>query len=556
VRKDAVSPAPAGRPAGAARRGAALPRRLRVLAVNDFHGALEPRPDARGAPRGGAAPLAAALERARAECRAPECVHVTLDGGDEFQGTPASNLAFGRPVVALYRLLGVDAAALGNHEFDWGRDTLRARAREAPYRLLAANVRTAAGGPLPGTADDTLLVRGGLRVGVVGLATRETPSTTRAANVRGLTFGPLAPAFDARARALRARGAHVVLAVAHSGAFCDRAPARPAAVGGSRGDSAAAGGAAAAAAPEAPGGCRGEIVDFANAVTERVDAVVSGHTHSLVDTRVRGAPVVQARSSGRALGVVDLVLDPATGAPLPDSTRSEVREVEGAGDDAPAPVQALVRQAVAAVADRVARPVAEVADAMPRERDEQYALGNLLADAQRWAGRADFAVINNGGIRADLRAGTATYGTLFEVQPFANVLSRVTARGRDLRAYFEQLVARERPRAHLSGAVVEYDPARPAGARITAVRLAGAGARPAGALEDDRLYTLVLNDFLVTGGDGLGLAGRAASVTPLNVVDLDALVGYLRQLPQPVRAPAEERLRAAGAAPAAAGGAP
>ena len=503
----------------------ARPRRLRVLAVNDFHGALEPRPDASGALRGGAAPLAAAVARARAECPAPACVSVLLDGGDEFQGTPASNLAHGRPVVEFYRLLGVDAAALGNHEFDFGRDTLRARARQAPYRVLAANVRTRGGALLPGTAADTLIRRGGLRIGVVGLATPETPNTTRAVNVTGLTFGPMAAAFDARARRLRARGADVVLAVAHSGAFCDR---------GGRAD------------------CRGEIVDFVNAAAEPVDAVVSGHTHSLVDARVRGVPVVQARSSGRALGVVDLVLD-AGGRPIPDSTRSEVREVSGAGDDAPEAVRALVRRATAAVADRVARPVAEVADAMRRGPGEQYALGNLLADAQRWAGRGDVAVINNGGIRADLRAGPATYGTLFEVQPFANVLFRVTARGRDLRAYLEQLVARDRPRAHVSGVALDYDLSRPAGRRITRVALGGGVPADGAPIVDDRLYTVILNDFLVTGGDGLGLAGRAASVTPLNIVDLDALMGYLRQLPQPVRAPAAVRLRevraGGGAAP-------
>jgi 2',3'-cyclic-nucleotide 2'-phosphodiesterase (5'-nucleotidase family) len=502
-----------------------------VLAINDFHGALEPRPDAPGVLRGGAAPLAAAVARARAECAAPECVSVLLDGGDEFQGTPASNLVYGRNVARLFGLLGVDAAALGNHDLDWGRDTLRARAREVPYRVLAANARTAAGAPIPGTADDTLIARGALRVGVVGLASPETPTLTRAANTRGLVFGPMAPAFDARARALRARGAHVVLAVAHSGAFCDRRP-----------DS--------ASAAVSPGGCAGQIVDFANAAAERVDAVVSGHTHSRVATRVRGAPVVQARLSGRALGVVDLVLDPATGAPLPDSTRVEVREVSGAGDDAPPAVRALVREAVAAVAGRVDRPVAAVAEAMPKEPDEQYALGNLIADAQRWAGRGDVAVMNNGGIRAGLRAGTATYGTLYEIQPFGNTLSRVTVRGRDLRQYLERLVDRERPRVHVSGLTIDYDPARPAGARIAAVRMTDG--RP---LDDARLYAVILNDFLVTGGEGLGLAGRAASTTPLNVVDLDALVGYLRQLPQPVRAPADERLRAAPAAAPAAGAA-
>src|SRR5262245_24478182 len=86
-------------------------RWLRILAINDFHGALEPRRDGNGVLRGGAAALAGEIARARDECRAPACVSVLLDGGDEFQGTPASNLAFGRPVVDLYNRLGVAAAA-------------------------------------------------------------------------------------------------------------------------------------------------------------------------------------------------------------------------------------------------------------------------------------------------------------------------------------------------------------------------------------------------------------------------------------------------------------
>src|SRR5688572_10356198 len=106
----------------------ALPRRVRIIATNDFHGTLEPRVDARGIRRGGAGAVAAVIEQARRECA--DCAVLLLDGGDMFQGTPASNLVFGRSVVAIYDALGYTAAALGNHEFDWGQDTLRARMRE------------------------------------------------------------------------------------------------------------------------------------------------------------------------------------------------------------------------------------------------------------------------------------------------------------------------------------------------------------------------------------------------------------------------------------------
>jgi 5'-nucleotidase len=176
---------------------------------------------------------------------------------------------------------------------------------------------------------------------------------------------------------------------------------------------------------------------------------------------------------------------------------------------------------------------------MPRS-GPQYALGNVIADAQRWAGKGDVAVMNNGGIRADVRRGAVTYGSLFEVQPFANRLSKVTVRGRDLRAYLERLVARDRTSVHVSGVTVEYDPSRPAGSRIVSATLDGGRA-----IEDGRVYAVVMTDFLVSGGDGLGLADAAISTVDLNIVDLDALIGYLRSRPGPFTPPAEPRLRAA-----------
>ncbi|MGI9139648.1 MAG: bifunctional metallophosphatase/5'-nucleotidase, partial [Gemmatimonadaceae bacterium] len=92
---------------------------LRIIGTNDFHGALEPRADSAGVRLGGAAYVAAAIRAAAAEC-APRCEVLLLDGGDMFQGTPASNTAYGMPVVELYNALGYAGAALGNHEFDWG----------------------------------------------------------------------------------------------------------------------------------------------------------------------------------------------------------------------------------------------------------------------------------------------------------------------------------------------------------------------------------------------------------------------------------------------------
>lgn len=497
----AATTAPSAAPAVRATRPAP---RLRIIATNDFHGALEPRPDATGRLRGGAAYLATAIQRARADCVSPACETLLLDGGDEFQGTPASNLAFGRPVVEVFNTLGYAAGAVGNHEFDWGQDTLRARMRDARYAILAANVRYADGRDVPWIRDDTLVTRGAIKIGVIGVATLLTPTTTRAANVADLRFLDPVPIVDSLARRLRVRGADFVVVVAHDGAFCDRDGAT---------------------------NCKGEIVDFARGLHEPIDAIVSGHTHSLVDTDVNGIPIVQARSSGTALGVIDLG---------PEGSRHAVRDVLPDSLPADSVVASQVWRAVASVAPIVERPVATIAGSLVRE-GVQYPLGNLIADAMRAEGKGDVAVMNNGGIRANLRDGPATYGSLFEVQPFANMLYRFTLSGAALRSYLEKLVAK-RLNVHLSGAVVTYDSTAAAGARIRSVRLAdGADLKP------DGVYTLVLNDFLATGGEGLGLGAAARRTEVLPIVDLDALVSYLRSRPQPVRAPTDARFVAIGA---------
>ena len=486
--------------------------RLRIIATNDIHGALEPRPDNAGQPRGGLAYVATAIGRAREGCVSPACEVILLDGGDEFQGTPASNLAFGRPIVDILNRLGYAASAVGNHEFDWGQDTLRARMRDARYAMLGANVRyeygnvpNADGFDVPWIRDDTLIARGALKIGVIGYATQLTRTTTRAANVANLRFVDPAPVVDSLSRVLRARGADYVVVVAHDGGFCDR---------------------------DGASNCKGEIVDFARRLTAPVDAIVSGHTHSLVDTDVNGIPVVQARSSGAALAVIDLG---------PDGSRHRVETIDPDSIPADTAVQRMVHDAVARVAPLVNRPVATIAADMIRN-GSQYALGNLIADAVRSAGRADVAVMNNGGIRANLRAGQASYGTLFEIMPFANQLYRYTVTGTALRGYLEKLVAR-RPSVHLSGISITYDSTAAAGARITSLRLADASA-----FRDDARYTIVLNDFLATGGEGLALGTQAQyrEILPMN--DLDALIAYVHALPQPVQPPTDARIIATAGA--------
>lgn len=179
--------------------------------------------------------------------------------------------------------------------------------------------------------------------------------------------------------------------------------------------------------------------------------------------------------------------------------------------------------------------VATITTAMNRSGD-QYALGNLVADAQRWSAKADVAVMNNGGIRANLRAGTATFGDLYEVEPFGNTLFRYTLTGATLRGYIEQLVGK-RINVHVSGVTVRYDSSRPAGARIVSLTLADGST-----VTDDGRYTLAMNDFMATSSEGTALAEKAIRVDDLKTVDVDALAAYLRSRKAPIAPPSEPRL--------------
>ncbi len=469
------------------------PRRtLRLLAMNDMHGAFRPRPDGAWGNRGGFAEIATMVRQAQAEC-APMCATLVLSGGDLFTGTPASDLTTGAAVVPVLNAIGFAAHAMGNHEFDYGQDTLRARMRQLTAPILGANVTYADGRDVEWIPNDTILTTSVGRVGIVGIADPATPRTTMPRHVADLRFVDPAPVVARHAAALRARGASVVIVVAHLGGFCNV------------GD---------------PDDCRGEIFEMARALpTGAVDAIVSGHTHSAVGTIVNGIPIVQARSSTRALGVVDLALAPGT-----VQRRPEVRAVVS-DSIAPDPgIDPLVARAVAAVAARVREVIVTSEDRFPRE-GAQHALGNLIADAQRAAGDADVGVMNNGGIRAELRAGPVTYGDLHEIAPFANRLVRITVRGDALRAYFERLVGGTRVNVHVSGVTLEYDSTAAPGARLR--RAVMADGRP---LNDRRRYRVVMSDFIASGGDGVGLTGGSAP-EELGVIDLDALVAHLRRVP-------------------------
>jgi 5'-nucleotidase len=161
--------------------------------------------------------------------------------------------------------------------------------------------------------------------------------------------------------------------------------------------------------------------------------------------------------------------------------------------------------------------------------DQEYRLASLIAEARRNVLRADLGLVRSDDIRADLPGGPVSYGQLFEVQSSQNGLVKVTLSGRELREMLEHSFDRRgQPTAQVSGALVHYDPRRPARKRVKDVEFRG-GRK----LQPDATYTLAVDDFLAAGGEGYTmLMGRPAE--PAALLDVDGLITYLKRLPQPV----------------------
>ncbi len=171
-------------------------------------------------PVGGADWLGGWMDAIRRDARERGGEALLIDGGDEFQGTLISNQFQGRSVVDAFNALGVAAAAVGNHEFDFGLPALLERMKQARYPMLAANVFKKGTRERPDWAKPSVLldVRG-LKVGVIGLTTVDTPTVTNPLNVADLEFVPGGPVAAQEADALRTRGATVVILAAHAGPF-------------------------------------------------------------------------------------------------------------------------------------------------------------------------------------------------------------------------------------------------------------------------------------------------------------------------------------------------
>lgn len=586
-----------GEPAGMSERNTENLETIAILGTNDIHGALVPMQlktrEKQGVEpttyqTGGLAYLSGAIKILRSELGSRL---IWLDAGDEFQGTIESNSEQGAPMVQFFNTAGVLAAAVGNHEFDYSpippetdlMAPLKARMREAHYPYLAANIMDKATGKpanLPNKQPHILIDAGKIKVGIIGLSTLDTPSTTRASHVETLSFADLKETTMREVQLLRSEGAQVIVVDAHVGLMCNQGRSTPG---------------FAIRKPTTPQGeCnpKDELVKFLHSLPAgTVDAVVSGHSHQLVHNWISGVPVIQGGSSGRYINLIYLTYDHSTNKLLTDRTKIEgpipicpavFKNQNDCNGDRPAPENGrgpLVQEEIHGqklVADEqieheIIEPIVkktgtikkeiigEAARPIPHERYKESQLGNLVADAVRASAHADVALVNSGGIRAPFESGPITYGEVFQTLPFDNAVAVMKVTGKELKLILRVAESGSRGFPPVSGARLRIiDPSQDAPAsdldengKIDAWeinRLIEAKLDDGSAIQDQKTYTFATIDFLLTGGDDFGWPLSQISKDRINldtgIILRDAVIKYIRSKGRPINTEAEPLFKA------------
>ena len=490
---------------------------LNILGVTDFHGHIEQKAvkDDDGVITGysemGASGVACYVDAER-EAN-PNTSFITV--GDNIGGSPfVSSILKDEPTLQALNAIGVDASALGNHEFDQGYSDLVNRVSldgsgSAKFPYLGANVE----GGTPAPAKSEIIEMDGVKIAYVGAVTEETATLVSPAGIEGITFTGDIDAINAEAdRVIGAGEADVVIALLH-----------------------------AQAAPTDP-------------FSSNVDVVFSGHTHfdyigEGEEARGDKQPlvVIQGHEYGKVISDVEISYDREAG----KITNIEAKNVSATDvvencETPNAAVDAIVAAAVDAAEEAGNEVVATIDSGFYRGADEEgttgsnrgveSSLSNLIAEAGLWAVNdatilnADIGIMNAGGVRADLEAGEVTFADAYATQNFSNTYGARDLTGAQFKKALEQQWKEtgDRPRLALglsSNVQYSYDETREYGDRITHITFNG---EP---MDMKETYRVTGSSFLLAGGDSFTAFAEGGPIAETGMVDIDLFNNYIAAHP-------------------------
>ena len=490
------------------------PLKLTILHTNDHHGRFWPNADGEY----GMAARKTAIDRIRAEVAAAGGQVLLLDGGDINTGVPESDLQDAEPDFLGMNLLGYDASAVGNHEFDKPPAVLAKQRSWAKFAFLSANIYKDGARMFE---PYRIFELAGYRIAVLGLTTDDTQRMVLPDNIRGIEFRKPITEAAALLPTLRTQ-ADMVIAATHMGHYAD----------GKRG-------------VNAPGD-----VELARE-TRGLDLIVGGHSQNPIcmlqeglrneayvpggacaPDRQNGTWIVQAHEWGKFVGRADFevragkvtllkyqLIPINLKRRLPDGTRVNATEAIAEDGAVRAFLQPFQDKGQAGLNVPVGETVGVFDGDRNRVRTQPMALGRLIARVMMERTGADLAVMNSGGVRDSLPEGRITYRDVLKVQPFGNQVAVVRLKGSELLTWLAA-VARMTPGAggfpQTEGVQLRIE-----GGVLKEARVQGL------AIDPQRDYRVAMNHFTATGGDGYPRLSDHPGYINTGFVDADVLRAYI-----------------------------
>jgi len=502
--------------------------RLDIMWSNDVHGGIDRAQATFMNPEfppqlGGGASAATLIKHVRS-WQSPQRQSLLLDAGDFFQGRPVGTVTNGVAVIEYMNMIGYDAMTIGNHEFDILQADLEPTLEIANFPILSCNVIDTRTGKIPWYAFPyTIVHRMGLRIGILGFTTTDTEKMSFPENVRNIQFLDEKESVSKYVKILREEEkVDLVIVLGHAGLPYDIEStylSRYDAKGNPR-----------YATRTAHWGW--DAQEIAREV-EGIDLFIGGHMH-------RGIPkpwidpvthnmVIQGYAYGSNLGMITLTIDPetktVTGYELP-AIREGAMLTLFEDQFFPDPeARELIEGYVAIAEEGMDEVVGYAKSHLSRTNvDAQSPMGNTIVESMKYIVNADFAFLNLGGVRAEIKSGPVTYRNIFDVMPFDNMVTSFTCDGRTLRRIIETRVEGSRAGLIVAGVEVAYSRKRPNFDRVTKLLIGGQPWDP------DKIYTVATTDFLMQGNAGLTML---MSIPPENVTNhninlRDAIVKYFR----------------------------
>jgi 2',3'-cyclic-nucleotide 2'-phosphodiesterase / 3'-nucleotidase / 5'-nucleotidase len=497
--------------------------KVQLLGLNDLHGQLDTdtkvKLDGQEVLAGSMEYTAAAMKQREAENKNTLLVHA----GDMIGGSPLiSALYQDEPTVEVMEAMGFDVGTLGNHEFDEGIAELRRMIKGGDhpkgtkgydgmnFPIVAANAYDTSTGELI-TEPYTIKEVGGQKIGFIGVVTQETPHMIVKKGNETLEIRSEVEAINKYVAELKKQGIKAIVVLAHNPA-----------VQGGKADAF-------------------DASEIAEQVDDEVDVIFAAHNHVRVNQMVDNKLIVQAYSYGSAFSDVDLEIDPATGQIV--NKKAEIVTVYQKDYTPDATVASIIKKYEDLIAPIKAEVVGVSATDLPKgypstETIGDLGLGNLIADGMKAAMDADFALMNGGGVRSPLDAGDVTFGELFAVQPFGNVLNKVKLSGADLEEILNNQIGDSGLDFHIAGFKYTWDANTK---RVVDITLPD-GSR----IDKTKEYTVVVNNYMY-GNEKYGIAARATDME-VGPEDLEATVAFVKTLPKPFTYKPEGRIQKVGSA--------